>query len=38
MGYKDEIIDLINNISDEKVLRYLYNFIKNFLQKYIKIF
>lgn len=32
MNYKKDLIDLINDISNEKLLRYLYYFIKNFIK------
>lgn len=34
MGYKEKIIDAVNNISDERILKYLFNFITHFMQKY----
>lgn len=34
MGYKDEIFKMLNNIADERVLKYLFEFIKHFLEKY----
>lgn len=32
MNYKKNLIDLINDINNEKLLRYLYYFIKNFIE------
>lgn len=32
MNYKKDLIDLINDINNEKLLRYLYYFIKNFIE------
>ena len=34
MGYKDEIFKMLKNITDERVLKYLYEFIKHFVEKY----
>ena len=34
MGYKEKIIDAVNNISDERILKYLFDFITHFIQKY----
>lgn len=34
MGYKEEIIEAVNKISDERILKYLFNFITHFLKKY----
>ncbi len=32
MNYKEELITLINGISNKKLLRYLYYFIKDFIE------
>ncbi len=32
MDYKKELIILINNINNKKLLRYLYHFIKDFIE------
>ena len=36
MEYKDDIFFMIENVSDERVLEYLYNFIKFFIERYTK--
>ena len=34
MNYKAELIDLINDIKNDKVTEYLYTFVKLFLEKW----
>ena len=34
MGYKEEIINLLNNIKDDRILKYIYDFVNSFLKKY----
>lgn len=34
MGYREEIIEAVNNISDERILKYLFDFITHFMKKY----